>query len=69
VQFCIHIGAAAGAVGAIAGGGKGAAIGSAVGAGGGTAVVLATEGDEIRLGTGRRLRVELAEPLMLSVRR
>lgn len=63
----IGLGAAAGAVvGALAGGGKGAAIGSAVGAGGGTAVVLATEGDEIRLGTGRRLRVELAEPLMVS---
>lgn len=60
----IGIGAAAGAlVGAIAGGGKGAAIGTAVGAGGGTAVVLATEGEEISLGTGHRLHVELTEPV------
>jgi len=60
----VGIGAATGAViGAIAGGGKGAAIGSAVGAGGGSAVVLATRGEEIRLGSGTRLQVVLAEPL------
>jgi hypothetical protein len=60
----IGIGAAAGAViGGIAGGGDGAAIGSAIGAGGGSAVVLATKGEEIRLGSGARLRVELAEPM------
>lgn len=52
----VGVGAAAGAVvGAIAGGGKGAAVGSAIGAGGGSAVVLATRGDEIRLGAGTRL--------------
>lgn len=60
----IGIGAAAGAVvGAITGGAKGAAVGSAVGAGGGSAVVLATRGEEIRLGAGTTLRVELTEAL------
>ncbi len=64
----VGAGAAAGAVvGAMAGGGKGAAIGSAIGAGGGTAVVLATKGEEIRLGAGTRLRVELAEPITITV--
>ena len=60
----VGVGAAAGAViGAIAGGGKGAAVGSAIGAGGGSAVVLATRGEEIRLGSGTRLRVELTEAM------
>jgi hypothetical protein len=63
----IGIGAAAGAViGGIAGGGKGAAIGSAVGAGGGSAVVLSTRGEEIRLGAGTTLRVELTEDLTVT---
>jgi len=62
----IGVGAAAGAViGAIAGGKKGAAIGTAVGAGGGTAVVLATDGEEIRLASGRKLKVSLTEPLTI----
>jgi len=65
----VGIGAAAGAViGAITGGKKGAAIGSAVGAGGGTAVVLATPGEEIRLASGRRLRVALVDPLTIRVK-
>jgi hypothetical protein len=65
----VGIGAAAGAViGAITGGKKGAAIGSAVGAGGGTAVVLATPGEEIRLSSGRRLRVALVDPLTIRVK-
>lgn len=65
----IGAGAAAGAViGAIAGGKKGAAIGTAVGAGGGTAVVLATDGDEIRLASGRKLKVSLTEPLVIRSR-
>jgi hypothetical protein len=65
----IGVGAAAGAViGAIAGGKKGAAIGTAVGAGGGTAVVLATDGDEIRLASGRKLKVSLTEPLVIRSR-
>jgi hypothetical protein len=62
----IGAGAAAGAViGAITGGRKGAAIGSAIGAGGGTAVVLATEGKEIRLAPGRKLKVSLYNPLTI----
>ena len=62
----IGAGAAAGAViGAITGGKKGAAIGSAIGAGGGTAVVLATEGQDIRLAAGRKLRVSLTNPLTI----
>lgn len=65
----IGAGAAAGAViGAIAGGKKGAAIGSAIGAGGGTAVVLATEGQDIRLAAGRRLKVSLTNPLTIRTR-
>ena len=64
----VGVGAAAGAViGAIAGGGKGAAVGSVIGAGGGSAVVLATKGEEIRLGTGTRLRIELTEPITVTV--
>ena len=64
----IGIGAGAGAViGAIAGGGKGAAIGTAVGAGGGTGVVLATRGEEVRLGAGTSLRTTLQQPLTVRV--
>ena len=64
----IGIGAGAGAViGAIAGGKKGAAIGTAVGAGGGTGVVLATRGEEVRLGAGTPLRTTLREPLTVRV--
>ena len=65
----IGVGTAAGAViGAIAGGKKGAAIGSAVGAGAGTGVVLATEGKEIRLAAGRKLKVSLTNPLTIRTK-
>lgn len=65
----IGVGAAAGAIiGAIAGGKKGAAVGTAVGAGGGTAVVLATDGEEIRLASGRKLKVSLTDPLIIRSR-
>jgi hypothetical protein len=65
----IGAGAAAGAViGAITGGRKGAAIGSAIGAGGGTAVVLATDGQEIRLAAGRKLKVSLTTPLTIRTK-
>lgn len=65
----IGVGTAAGAViGAIAGGKKGAAIGSAVGAGAGTGVVLATEGKEIRLAEGRKLKVSLTTPLTIRTK-
>jgi len=39
-----------------------------VGAGGGTAVVLATAGDEVRLGAGHGLKVALTEPLTVGPR-
>ena len=65
----IGVGAAAGAIiGAITGGKKGAAIGTAVGAGAGTGVVLATDGDEIRLAAGRKLKVSLTDPLIIRTK-
>ena len=65
----VGVGAAAGAViGAIAGGKKGAAIGTAVGAGAGTGVVLATDGQEIRLAEGRKLKVSLSNPLPIRTK-
>ena len=65
----IGVGAAAGAIiGGITGGKKGAAIGTAIGAGGGTAAVLATDGDEIRLAAGRKLKVSLTDPLIIRSR-
>jgi hypothetical protein len=65
----IGIGAGAGAViGAITGGKKGAAIGSAIGAGAGTGVVLATDGKEIRLAEGRKLKVSLTNPLTIRTK-
>ncbi len=65
----IGVGAAAGSViGAITGGKKGAAIGAAVGAGAGTGVVLATDGKEIRLAEGRKLKVSLTNPLTVRTK-
>lgn len=65
----IGVGAAAGSViGAITGGKKGAAIGAAVGAGAGTGVVLATDGKEIRLAEGRKLKVSLTNPLTIRTK-
>lgn len=65
----IGVGGAAGAViGAIAGGKKGAAIGTAVGAGAGTGVVLATEGKQVQLAQGRRLKVSLTNPLTIRIK-
>jgi hypothetical protein len=65
----IGVGAGVGSViGAIAGGKKGAAIGAAVGAGAGTGVVLATDGKEIRLAEGRKLKVSLTNPLTIRTR-
>jgi hypothetical protein len=55
-------------VGALIGGKKGAAIGGAVGGGAGTAVVLSTRGEEVRLGRGAALTLQLAEPLTVRVR-
>ena len=65
----IGIGAGAGAViGAITGGKKGAAIGSAIGGGAGTGVVLATEGKDVSLAQGRKLKVSLTNPLTIRTK-
>ena len=59
------LGAGVGAiVGGIAGGAKGAAIGAGVG---GAGTVLATKGDEVRLGPGATLTTTLEEPLTVRV--
>jgi hypothetical protein len=64
----IAIPAAAGAIiGGIADGKKGAAIGTAVGGGAGTGVVLATRGQEVRLGRGAIVSVRLLKPLTVRV--
>jgi hypothetical protein len=65
----IGIGAGAGAViGGIIGGKDGAAKGAAVGGGAGTGVVLATKGQEVRLGSGADATTELTAPLTVRVR-
>jgi hypothetical protein len=65
----IAIGAGAGAaVGALLGGGDGAAKGAAIGGAGGTGVVLATRGEEIRLGPGADVTTRLTAPLTVRVR-
>jgi hypothetical protein len=65
----IGIGAGVGAaVGAILGGGSGAAKGAAIGGAGGTGVVLATRGEEVRLGPGANVNTRLTEPLTLQVK-
>lgn len=64
----IGVGAGAGAlIGAVAGGKKGAAIGGVVGAGAGTGAVLATRGEEVRLGAGTRIRTMLEAPIKILV--
>jgi hypothetical protein len=65
----IGIGAGAGAaIGAILGGGSGAAKGAAIGGGAGTGVVLATKGQEVRLGPGANVTTRLTAPLTLRVK-
>lgn len=60
--------AAGGAVvGAIVGGKKGAAVGAIVGGAGGTGVVLATKGEEVRLGAGQTVKVRLSAPLTVRI--
>ena len=64
----IAAGGIAGAIiGGITGGAKGAAIGTAVGAGAGTIVVLATKGDDIELGAGQRLNVQMIAPTSITL--
>jgi hypothetical protein len=65
----IAVGAGAGAVvGGILGGKDGAAKGAAVGGGAGTGVVLATKGQEVRLGPGADVSTQLTAPLTVRVR-
>jgi hypothetical protein len=65
----IGVPAAGGAlIGALVGGKKGAGIGTAIGGGAGTAVVLDTRGQEVRMGRGAGLTLQLAEPLTVRVR-
>ena len=60
--------AAAGAViGRIAGGKSGAAKGAVIGGGAGTGVVLATRGQDVRLGKGASLAVRLTAPVTFHV--
>lgn len=64
----IAAGGALGAViGGLANGKKGAAIGAGAGVGAGTIVMLATEGDEVELGTGRALNVHLLSAVSIPV--
>jgi hypothetical protein len=65
----IAIGAGAGAaVGALLGGGDGAVKGAAIGGAGGTGVVLATRGEEVRLGPGANVTTRLTAPLTVRIR-
>ena len=65
----IAIGAGAGAaLGAILGGGGGAAKGAAIGGGAGTGAVLATRGDEVRLGPGADVNTRLTSPLTIRIK-
>lgn len=64
----IGIGAGAGAaIGAIVGGGSGAAKGAAIGSAAGTGAVLATRGEEVRLGPGAAVSTRLTAPLTVRV--
>jgi hypothetical protein len=68
----IGIGAGAGAgavIGAILDGKDGAAKGAAVGGGAGTGVVLATKGQEVRLGPGADVTTRLTAPVTVRVSR
>lgn len=65
----IAIGAGVGAaVGALLGGGDGAAKGAAIGGAGGTGAVLATRGEEVRLGPGADVTTTLTAPLTVRVK-
>ena len=65
----IAVGAGAGAaIGAILGGGDGAAKGAAIGGAAGTGAVLATRGEEVRLGPGASVTTRLTAPLTIRVK-
>ena len=64
----IAVGAGAGAaIGALLGGGDGAAKGAAIGGGAGTGVVLATRGEEVRVGSGATVTTSLTAPLTVRI--
>ena len=64
----IAIGAGAGAaIGAVLGGGDGAAKGAAIGGAAGTGTVLATRGEEVRVGPGAVVTARLTAPLTVQV--
>jgi hypothetical protein len=66
----IAIGAGAGAaIGALLGGGDGAAKGAAIGGAAGTGTVLATRGEEVRLGPGAAVTTRLTAPVTVRVQR
>lgn len=65
----IAIGAGGGAaIGALLGGGDGAAKGAAIGGAAGTGTVLATRGEEVRLGPGAQVTTRLTAPLTVRVK-
>jgi hypothetical protein len=65
----IAVGAGAGAaIGALLGGGDGAAKGAAIGGAAGTGAVLATRGEEVRLGPGAAVTTRLTAPLSVRVK-
>jgi hypothetical protein len=65
----IGVGAGVGAaVGALLGGGSGAAKGAAIGGAAGTGAVLATRGEEVRLGPGANVTTRLTAPLTVRVK-
>lgn len=64
----IAVGAGAGAaIGALLGGGDGAAKGAAIGGAAGTGTVLATRGEEVRLGPSARVSTRLTAPVTVRV--
>jgi hypothetical protein len=65
----IGIGAGVGAaLGAVLGGGSGAVKGAAIGGAAGTGAVLATRGEEVRLGPGADVNTRLTAPLTVRVK-
>jgi len=65
----IGIGAGIGAaVGGILGGGGGAAKGAAIGGAAGTGAVVATRGDEVRMGPGSGVNARLTAPLTVRIK-
>jgi hypothetical protein len=62
-ESALEIGGGA-VVGGVLRGAKGAIVGAAIG----TGVAVATEGDQLRLGAGQRLRIRLTQPVTVQFR-